>query len=51
MLSAFQNFMIQHQQSIGSTGNEVSLSGLIVFTSQFESQGSRLYWKNLYLPI
>ena len=34
-----------------STGNGVPLSGLTGFAPQFESQGSRLYWENLCLPI
>ena len=36
---------------IGSTGNGVPLSSLTGFTSQFESQGSRLCWENLCLPV
>ncbi|KAL9435671.1 hypothetical protein AB3S75_021859 [Citrus x aurantiifolia] len=39
------------QQSVGSTGNGVPLSGLTGFAPQFESQGSRLCWENLCLPI
>ncbi|KAH9771748.1 hypothetical protein KPL71_012805 [Citrus sinensis] len=40
-----------YQQSVGSTGNGVPLSGLIGFAPQFESQGSRLCWENLCLPV
>ncbi|KAH9721640.1 Agamous-like MADS-box protein AGL19 [Citrus sinensis] len=40
-----------YQQSVGSTGNGVSLSGLTGFAPQFESQGSRLCWENLCLPV
>ncbi|KAL9435240.1 hypothetical protein AB3S75_021498 [Citrus x aurantiifolia] len=40
-----------NQQSVGSTGNGVPLSGLIEFAPQFESQGSRLCWENLCLPV
>ena len=40
-----------HQQSVGSTGNGVPLSGLTGFAPQFESQGSRLCWENLCLPV
>ncbi|KAK9178009.1 hypothetical protein WN943_027199 [Citrus x changshan-huyou] len=37
--------------SVGSTGNGVPLNGLTGFTPQFESQGSRLCWENLCLPV
>ncbi|KDO56142.1 hypothetical protein CISIN_1g040893mg [Citrus sinensis] len=40
-----------NQQSVGSTGNGVPLSGLIEFAPQFESQGSRLCWENMCLPV
>ena len=39
------------QQSVGFTGNGVPLSGLIEFAPQFESQGNRIYWENLCLPV
>ncbi|KAH9680647.1 CwfJ-like family protein [Citrus sinensis] len=44
------NFAKCDQQSVGSTGNGVPLSGLTRFAPQFESQGSCLCWENLYLP-
>ncbi|KAK9198874.1 hypothetical protein WN944_014060 [Citrus x changshan-huyou] len=40
-----------YQQSVGSTGNGVPLSGLTGFAPQFESQGSRLCWENMCLPV
>ncbi|KAH9680554.1 O-methyltransferase ZRP4 [Citrus sinensis] len=40
-----------NQQSVGSTGNGVPLSGLTGFAPQFELQGSRLYWENLCLSV
>ena len=39
------------QQSVGSTGNGVSLSGLIEFAPQFESQGSCFCWENMCLSV
>ena len=42
---------VTYQQSVGSTGNGIPLSGLIEFASQFESQGSRICWKNLCLLV
>lgn len=44
-------FKISNQQSIISTGNGVLLSGLIGFVPQFELQGSRICWENLYLLV
>ncbi|ESR37637.1 hypothetical protein CICLE_v10029596mg [Citrus x clementina] len=41
----------KNQQSVGSTGNGVPLSGLTVFVPQFELQGSRLCWENMCLPV
>ncbi|GAY64524.1 hypothetical protein CUMW_234230 [Citrus unshiu] len=43
--------IVEYQQSVGSTGNGVPLSGLTGFAPQFESQGSRLCWENLCLPV
>ena len=43
--------MHYYQQSVGFTGNGVPLSGLTGFAPQFESQGSRLCWENLCLPV
>ena len=43
--------LLINQQSVGSTGNGVPVSSLIEFTLQFESQGSRICWENLYLPV
>ena len=40
-----------YQQSVGSTGNGVPLSGLTEFAPQFESQGSRICWENLCLSV
>ena len=40
-----------YQQSVGSTGNGVPLSGLTGFAHQFESQGSRICWENLCLSV
>ena len=40
-----------NQQSVGSTGNGVPLSGLTGFAPQFEQQGSRFCWKNLCLSV
>ncbi|KAL9439339.1 hypothetical protein AB3S75_024908 [Citrus x aurantiifolia] len=44
-------FISVNQQSVGSTSNGVPLSGLTGFAPQFESQGSRLCWENLCLPV
>ena len=45
------NIYLVHQQSVGSTGNGISLSDLIGFTPQFESQENLLCWENLCLPV
>ena len=48
---SYNNILRTYQQSVGSTGNGAPLSGLTVFAPQFESQGSRLCWENLCLPV
>ena len=51
LVSLFINYIVNYQQSVGSTGNGVPLSGLTGFAPQFESQRSRLCWENLCLPV
>ena len=50
MINIKRRELVYHQ-SVSSTGNGVSLSGLTEFVFQFKSQESRICWENLYLPI